>query len=364
MPVDWHHVLAGAVLAGTDPVARSYSPPCWKASLLRYAQARTVLDAAAGQDRQLRRLLAAADRGDGDLPRLFGRLDRALVEFAAARPEAAAELHAAGNRIGRLIRLVYHSALSGPPTARPRPAPASGPPVHVVIPFRGGDGDPLRHRNLRACLNALAWQSLPKERYTVTLVESDDAPRHRAVYGSLVDRYVFHRNPGEFNKAAAVNCGASRGSDGNPLLCLLDADIVLDPGFLARAAARAEASWAALPYEDVFCLDADASLAVAERYRDPREDRRPVLLSGYLLRRPPGGCVLLTQDRFAAVGGFDERFVGWGGEDRDLVNRLERTGGVRREPGTLVHLLHERPPMREDHETIMRTGLVRTVVPT
>ncbi|MFI2645918.1 glycosyltransferase [Streptomyces sp. NPDC018610] len=364
MSLDWHHVLAGAAVAGTDPSARSYSPPCWKASRPRYAETRKLLGAAAEESKRLRYLMSWLDDSP-DRALVYGRLCQALAEFEQRHPAAAARLRSAGLAVGKRIRLLYHAAATGQETAA-RTAPDdqdSDTFVHVVIPFRAREAGSLRERNLHACINALARQTLPRERFTVTLVESDAVPRHRAAYASRVDNYVFHRDAGDFNKAAAVNLGTTQEVDRNPLLCLLDADIVLDRGFLARAVASAGASWAALPYEDAFCLDSASSAAVADHHRAARPERAPQRLAGYLIRRPPGGCVLVTHDRFTSVGGFDERFVGWGGEDRDLINRLERAGGVERQPGKLLHLMHERPPMREDHETIMRTGLIRTAVP-
>lgn len=68
------------------------------------------------------------------------------------------------------------------------------------------------------------------------------------------------------------------------------------------------------------------------------------------------GCNLgLWRDDYRRIGGFDERFESWGGEDTDLVRRLFRAG-VRRlvlehnEP--VLHLWHPRrsaqsPPTRE-----------------
>jgi hypothetical protein len=41
-----------------------------------------------------------------------------------------------------------------------------------------------------------------------------------------------------------------------------------------------------------------------------------------------GGKLAFHRDRFAAVRGFDEAFLGYGVEDRDLVDRLEKAGGT------------------------------------
>jgi hypothetical protein len=42
---------------------------------------------------------------------------------------------------------------------------------------------------------------------------------------------------------------------------------------------------------------------------------------GFTLHRGPGPCTWVRADMFLAVGGMDERYQGWGGEDFDFINR-------------------------------------------
>lgn len=62
-----------------------------------------------------------------------------------------------------------------------------------------------------------------------------------------------------------------------------------------------------------------------------------------------GGIFALTRAAFEAAGGFDERFVGWGGED-PAFQRAVRTlaGPIRTVPYLLYHLWH---PQGTEHET-------------
>ncbi|MCU1349574.1 MAG: glycosyl transferase, partial [Acidobacteria bacterium] len=76
--------------------------------------------------------------------------------------------------------------------------------------------------------------------------------------------------------------------------------------------------------------------------------------SGQRLRPAPstvvqnlrGASVAATHEAYLAIGGFDEEFVGWGGEDNDFWERAETHGGVY-DFGYLpfVHLAH--PPQPE-----------------
>ena len=63
--------------------------------------------------------------------------------------------------------------------------------------------------------------------------------------------------------------------------------------------------------------------------------------------RPPadGGCLIVHREAFEKVRGYDERFIGWGGEDRAMVLALETlVGEQNRYPAAIYHLWHPNPP--------------------
>lgn len=351
-------VLAGSVVAGLDRDARTYSAPRWKSHQADY-QATIVELCRIGEFHQplhdvMSTMIIAKHvtdhydalvrtlRGCRALPEIGGRIDRLAAEVAGK----VRLYHLAATKAG------IHEA-GGPPYAA---RSATGVrPIRVVIPFRARPDQSLRLRNLRACLAALHRQTLDRRMLHITLVESDCEARHRSEFdtaGSLVDQYLFHRDTGPFNKAAAVNIGAADAGEGE-LLCLLDADMLLAPGLLGLAAWQVADGCALLPYTDALCLDPVSSRAYIQALQRDVESSAQVW-SGYVLRDPPGGCVMVTSADFRALGGFDTRFTGWGGEDRDFVERLEVRGLVRRLAGAMIHLHHERPAMREDHDGIMR----------
>lgn len=165
-----------------------------------------------------------------------------------------------------------------------------------------------------------------------------------------VDHYIQIPYDGPFNKSQAINRGVAEGALEGDTLCLLDGDILPDPGFLLRNGCRVLSSPEAahLPYIDMFCLSADDSEAL--RIEGLAIDWAR---SGYVITHPPGGCVILGHSLFQASGGFDERFAGWGGEDREFIDRVSRVAPIERHGELLIHLYHERPPMRSDRQTIM-----------
>ncbi|MEU2118016.1 galactosyltransferase-related protein [Streptomyces sp. NPDC016459] len=363
--------LAAAVTSSLvllhDPVARAVAPDYWDWSADAHrtaAKALTALD-----DEQVG---AAADRLTDDPAddHAAARLTAALTGLLG-RPEgedgAVDALRVAAARTESLSRLLVQPGAAGRPAVGPAPDPAellasvARPPHHgghpvdaaVVIPFRAPDGATGRVRNLAAVLNALADQSHPRERYRVVVVESDERPHWDRMFTDACDSYVFAPDPGRFNKSWTVNVGVVHGARPAELVCVLDGDILVDRDFVARAVERfrqpgTQAHW---PFEDLLFLDpASSADAVRTRCLDHRPAPGQDRLRGVHLRRPPGGCVWLREDLYTRIGGMDERFCGWGGEDQDFVWRVERYGPMDRHRDPLVHLHHDRAAHRGDDD--------------
>jgi hypothetical protein len=231
---------------------------------------------------------------------------------------------------------------------RARPGPGTGgTEATVVIPFRAEDDSCGRARNLAACLAALSDQAYLRSRYRIVVAESDDQPRWRDSFVGFVDGYVFARNSGPFNKSWTVNCGVAHGGGPDSLVCILDADILVDSDFISRNVSRfgddtLQGHW---PHRTMLFADESSSRRAIEtrclRHRGDI-DYRP--LRGTCLYRPPGGCIWLRRSLFDRIAGMDERFEGWGGEDNDLGWRAELYGGLERFDDEILHLNHRRAP--------------------
>ncbi|MFD7706339.1 glycosyltransferase [Streptomyces sp. NPDC059786] len=282
-------------------------------------------------------------------------LREALTGLLAERPEALGPLERQVADADRRIWIDYHL---GADYTTEAPEPADGPgsaalvsagrpaPVHIVIPFRDREGG-LRTRNLVACLRALADQE-GGPAHRVTVVETDSGPRSRDVLEGLVDDYLFAHKDGLFNKAWAVNVGVVSTPAETEVVCVLDADILVDRYFVARNTTRLHDSGHGthLPFRWSLSLDEPSTLrAIAARVDAGAADVPESVLRGLLLREPPGGCVWLRTEVFHAIGGFDERYEGWGGEDDDVVARLAAAAPLVRYDDALLHLNHPRPEM-------------------
>jgi hypothetical protein len=345
--------VTDSVVVAADDLARSASPTYWSQGT-RWRDP-VVAAARSLTDPRLRTLVDRLDAApDAVVP--YRKLRDALVDAAGRRSGELATLFETAWRAEGMSRMGYHlgrrypgaggeprhAAPSGP--AR-RPAGAGDPTVLVVVPFRDASDERIRLRNVLATLRGLADQSMPRARYHLTVVESDARPRWRDVLDPLVDTYLFASKGGPFNKAWTVNAGVVNTPVRSDLVCVLDADILVDRAFLRRNAARflRAGIGALLPYRDALYLDPVATRQAIEARCDrgePTADHE--LLRGFLLRRPWGGCVWLRTELFHRIGGMDERFEGWGGEDDNFTIRLGLWAALDRYADTLLHLAH--PP--------------------
>ena len=355
------HRLTRYVVLANDPAVPAVAADYWLHSERYYT---AVTDA-------VRRIVAADPGTDAALQRLRNRpadtaaerdLEENLGMLLAWRPYLAElvrePLETADDNIYiDYLRGAGHSATTAPvgfeelrDRARelPPPAPTGREPLLVVIPLmdRGGTD---RLRNLLACLIALNDQSVPRSGYRVTVAEFDSAPRWRHVVQPLVDDYVHVPGTGRFNKSWAVNAGV-RHSPGRPeILCLLDADIIADHRFIERNLARFAAGGhdAHLPHTEMLSLDVTSTHRLIEQRCRRGAPEAPLdMARGLLLRDVPGACLWLREKLFHRIGGLDERYCGWGGEDEDMLVRTATAGTTLQFDDVFLHMAHTRPPMR------------------
>ena len=214
--------------------------------------------------------------------------------------------------------------------------------LSYIISFRAG-GDPLRKANLDAVLRWLG----EFEDIEVMVVEQDVAPRwsDSASPGPHVRRVPVYQ-PGPFNKAWGFNVGARLAQ--RPVLAFGDADMIAHDG-LAMAAQLCRDDYDAVkPYGRMVDLDDQAS----ERVRAGHWDFVPGISADAPRDRQAigehvvfaGGIFLMRRERYMAIGGFDERFVGWGGEDDAMTQRIRRhdLATAEIEDAIGLHLLHAR----------------------
>lgn len=211
--------------------------------------------------------------------------------------------------------------------------PHTGPPPSVgvvVCHYR-------QPAQLARTVAALQCQTLPPVSVVVADDGSPEPPDPAALAGPVPVRVVTQDDRG-FRAAAARNRGAAR-ADGE-ILVFLDADTVPGPGFLDAITARIAACPDVLAvgrrrHADLSGTAPGDDPAAAPQLPDPdwladgyRRTRDLLDASGTDWQLVISAVLALHRGLFDDLGGFDERYVGYGGEDWDLAYRAWNNGAL------------------------------------
>ncbi|EPR12671.1 hypothetical protein M527_01090 [Sphingobium indicum IP26] len=245
------------------------------------------------------------------------------------------------------VRKILHHRRTRPspqlPAASCRPK-GEYPLVSIIVPTRN------RVDLLQTCLSGVAATDYPDVEVIIVDNDSDDPQTLAFLDGLEPTRHRVLRHGGAFNYSAINNraVGEARGQ----LLCLLNNDIeVIEPNWLATMAAQAVrddvgAVGARLLYPDGRIQHAGVVIGVgnaaghAHRFLKPDEE-------GYFYRHAlpqftsavTAACLVVSRDRFLAVGGLDECNFPVAFNDVDLCMRLNQQGwqSLYEPRATLVH---------------------------
>lgn len=237
---------------------------------------------------------------------------------------------------GRLLRKAWYR---GPPLPVP--------PLSVVLPVRGMERAPSVQ------FVATALRRIAGQESEVLLCEHDTRAHYQAAAPEGCRVIFVPAAPGEeFNKSRAMNAGARAAR--HPVLVLLDSDMLPSGDCLARSAALLQQEWEAVrPLRFLFLLSEQASQAVLSG-RPP--DQLSVVAE--VQQNFSGGSVVIRRDAYLAIGGHDERFAGWGGEDMEFLDRLQTRQLYPGSFSSAIHLWHPPAPQKQsghrNHELMLR----------
>lgn len=162
-----------------------------------------------------------------------------------------------------------------------------------------------------------------------------------AYWEDLCYRVIEGESPeGPFNRAAAINDAARKAGNWDVAI-IADSDAWVPEQNLDQAIIQARKTGKLVSaLSEVYELDEDTSRHVTscgflalDHTRVERVRTRDLETQSL--------CVVVPRPLFEAVQGFDERFIGWGGEDNAFWRACEIVGGTpERIPGPAYHLWH------------------------
>jgi hypothetical protein len=200
----------------------------------------------------------------------------------------------------------------------------------------------------------------------------DDGPRDRiwaycrARWEALfpdVDVVEGHHDEGAFNRSAAINRAAELADEGGAwdIGIVIDADVVLSESQVRAAietvADTGRVTWAHRRWRGV---REDATKRILDDRRDLGAELDRDELDLVVERTNPlswSCCIAMPRAVFDDLGGFDERFEGWGFEDMAFQSVICGLYGYERIGGDVVHLFH---PRSEERITPGETRLTAT----
>lgn len=159
-----------------------------------------------------------------------------------------------------------------------------------------------------------------------------------SVYG--YDIYEGDHLEGPFNRSAAVNAAARLAGDWETAI-VIDSDVLVDGHNVRQAIELSEKTGRQVfPFRDYRALNEKGAKLVLEGFNG---NWMPHVRATFKDNR--SACFVIPRRTWDKVGGFDERFVGWGWEDLAFAFAVSAAAGnYLRLSGDLWHLWHPKNP--------------------
>jgi hypothetical protein len=262
------------------------------------------------------------------------------------------ELHIANVLPSTGKRLMRVALKRWPVTFAEAPRHVGTPVATFVIGHRGLERLP----HLLATLRSIAGQSVAVE---CIVVEQSHAPEIPSRLPPWV-RYIHSEVPRDlpYCRSQTLNVGARVAQSG--VVILHDNDVLVPEAYAAEAAARVAERWSFANLKRfIFYLPAyESGRVFATGSVRPSKST--------IVQNVHGGSIVAERRAYDAVGGYDESFVGWGGEDNEFWDRAATTERIY-DFGYLpmIHLHHEDQPGKRTRDTaaIARYEALQSIPP-
>jgi len=152
---------------------------------------------------------------------------------------------------------------------------------------------------------------------------------------------------GRWARAAAVNDAAAKAKDWD-VAFIADCDTLFDHEQILRAVHWVRSTGGgARPHDERYMLNQQGSLVAVQRGTSNLQPNH------FLRQWAGGGLDVVTREAWDAVGGMDERYVGWGYEDSQFHVDLIANRCWDRLPGEAFHLYHDTTDNKPDRESVL-----------
>jgi len=224
----------------------------------------------------------------------------------------------------------------------------SNPRISVLIGHRGMERLPL----LLTTIKSIASQIDVK--LECIIIEQDTIPRIKDYLPDWV-QYLFLQTNNDlscYNRSAGFNLGAAYAQ--GEILILHDNDMLVSKTYCRDIARLVDQGFEALNTKRyVF-------------YLKPSHTKRTLNSIHEIPTEPPeyivqnleaGGSMAITKKAYMQIGGMDEEFIGWGGEDIEFWNRCSLLNRWIWGYEPVIHLWHRNQPLKSqvDNPNIIRT---------
>lgn len=231
-----------------------------------------------------------------------------------------------------LARKLYAAAITEwPITFRDSPRTTRSPDVSFVLAHSGMDRIPQLRRTIRSIFAQVNCK------VEVIVVDQSDSPAQAEMPEGIVYQYLRKAHlPSGWYKSWAYNVGARLASSG--ILVFQDGDICVPEAYASEVCRVLE--------------DDEMEVASIQRmlfYLDVRQTQEIELFDRCdrsvtperVLQNWKGGTIAIRRGSFFRLGGFDEGFVDWGGEDDDFFDRCSTMGHYCFGYLPFIHLWHK-----------------------
>jgi hypothetical protein len=205
----------------------------------------------------------------------------------------------------------------------------AAPEVTFLIGHRGRSRLP----QLLLTLRSIAAQSgVPIECIVIEQSHVREVEQELPVWVRYIHQPASETDP--YKRAETFNAGAAAAR--GRILVLHDNDMLVPERYAAEVVAHADAGWEAIDLKRfIFYLTEKETARVLSEQRLRLDEE-----SEAVIQNLHGGSVAITRDAYDAIGGLDEAFVGWGGEDVEFWERAATRKATRFGYLPIVHLWH------------------------